>query len=137
MSNVLLQPGRSWSLYGLTAVIGVAVVWAYFTEIDVSIRARGVVRPDGQGIRVFVETGGRIRGVFAGEGDDVEEGAPLVELDGRDLVLKKRSTESRIHYAEMRLQDLERRIEDQRSIEEESASVDAFDYSSARRAADV
>ena len=52
----------SRTLYVLTAVVFLALWWSYVTPIDISVKARGIVRPEGDPIRVIAETGGRIVG---------------------------------------------------------------------------
>lgn len=128
-------PSGSKSLYVLAVLVAAAAVWAYLTPIDVSVRARGIVRPEGELIRVVSETAGRIRKVHASEGASVRAGDPLLQLDTRDLSLKKRALESRIHFIELRLADLQRQISDVTSIDEQTTTLDLQDRDTARRAA--
>jgi multidrug resistance efflux pump len=98
---VPLSLSGSKTLYGLTALVIIAGVWAYLTPIDIAVSARGIVRPQGDPIRIVSETGGRIKKVQLEEGAIVRAGAVLLQLDTRDLLLKMRSLESRIHYSEL------------------------------------
>ncbi len=125
------------SLYVLAVIIAVAVVWAYLTPIDISVRARGIVRPEGEPVRIISESGGRIHQVHVKEGDHVHAGDPLVQLDTRDLSLKQRSLETRIHFTELHLADLHRQVDDATIVEERSASVDSFDHDAAQTSAHV
>lgn len=117
----------SRSLYVLTALVVIAFTWAYFMPIDISVRARGIVRPQGDPIRIVTEVGGRIHKVRIQEGADVRTGDVILEFDNRELLLKKRSLESRIHFTELRLADIPRQLDDVTAIEEQSASVDSLE----------
>ena len=139
MKNPFLYSSRNSavSLYILAVIIVVAVVWAYLTPIDISIRARGVVRPDGEPVRIISEVGGRIHRIHVKEGDHVHAGDPLIQLDTRDLSLKQHSLETRIHFTELHLADLQRQIDDAATVEERSASVDSFDHDAAQASVQV
>src|SRR5262245_42780818 len=89
----------SWS-YALTFLLCVAAALAYLTPLDISIRARGVVRSQGEPFRVVSEAGGRITKVYVREGANVNIGDVLVQLDASDLLLRKEALESRIHLIE-------------------------------------
>src|SRR5438094_7143239 len=123
----------SKTLYALAVLVLAAAGWAYFTPIDISVQARGIVRSNGDSVRVISEASGRIRQVYIQEGSLVEEGDALLQLDTRDLLLKRKALEDRIHYAELRLADLERQVTDATAIEEQSASIDVLERESARR----
>ena len=137
MKNTFLHPFNPRSpqmvVYVLAALTIVAVAWAYFTPIDISVRARGIVRPEGDPIRIISEAGGRITKVCVAEGSIVEAGDTLIQLDTHDLLMKKRGLETRIHFTEVRLADLQRQLSDASSIEQESASVDSLEHDAAQR----
>jgi len=117
-------------LYALSAVAAAATLWAYWTRIDVVVRARGVVRPEGDAVQIVAETAGRVLSVNVHEGQTVRKGDILVQFDDRDLRLKERSLLDQIHLTEQRLAELDRRLAemaavDEFSIEVENASEDA------------
>jgi multidrug resistance efflux pump len=127
------RPSGVTVLYALAALVLAAAAWAYFTPIDISVQARGIVRPEGDPIRLVSEAGGRIRDIYVHEASEVHQGDPLIQLDTRDLILKERSLETRIHFTELRLDDLKRQVDDTTAIEEQSTSLDAFDRDAALR----
>ncbi|HYR87335.1 MAG TPA: HlyD family secretion protein [Terriglobia bacterium] len=127
------RPSGPTVLYALTALVLAAAAWAYFTPIDISVRASGIVRPEGDPIRIVSEVGGRIRHVHVREGSEVRQGDPLIQLDARDLTLRERSLETRIHLTELRVHDLKRQVDDTTAIEEQSTSLDALDRDAAHR----
>jgi len=123
----------SKTLYALTSLVLAATGWAYVTPIDISVHARGIVRPKGDPVRIISEVSGRIRHLYTKEGSSVREGDVLLQLDTRDLLLKQRTLESRIHYTELRLADLQRQVTDATAIEGQSASIDVLERETARR----
>src|SRR5712691_1745940 len=131
--SVLWRPSGGTALYALTALVFAAAAWAYFTPIDISVRAPGIVRPQGDPIRIVCEVGGRIRDVHVREGSEVLQGDPLIQLDPRDLILRQRSLETRIHFTELRIHDLQRQVDDTTAIEGQSTTLDAVDRDGARR----
>lgn len=120
-------------VYVLAALIATVAAWAYWTPIDISVQARGIVRPEGDPIRVVSETGGRIRTIHVKEGSRVRLGDPLLQLETRDLELKKTALETRIHFTEIRLADLRQQLDDAIAIEVQSRSVDELERDSAER----
>src|SRR5262245_5703025 len=100
----------SKTLYILAALAIVAGAWAYLTPVDIAVRARGLVRPQGDPIRIVTEVAGRIHRIHVHEGGEVRRGDPLIQFDTRDLDLQKRSLELRIHFTEIRLADLQRQL---------------------------
>jgi adhesin transport system membrane fusion protein len=69
-------------LFTIFAVIAAIFIWAWITEIDDVTRAPGRVVPAGDLQLVQAADAGVIRAIFVEEGDIVEAGASLVELDG-------------------------------------------------------
>ena len=68
-------------LFTIIAVIGAILIWAWVTEIDDVTRAPGRIVPAGDVQRVQASESGVISAVFVEEGDMVEAGSVLVELD--------------------------------------------------------
>jgi hemolysin D len=122
-------------LYILGLLVFAAALWAWKTPIDITVTAVGVVRPDGEVVRVAAEAGGTIRHLHLKEGAHVRQGDVLIQLDTREVELRKRSIETRIHSTELRLADLDRRIADTRAIEEYAAAAEAIDTDADDRAA--
>jgi multidrug efflux pump subunit AcrA (membrane-fusion protein) len=74
----------------LTAMLGVALAWAAFTQADLVVRGRGRVRPTSPPQKVYnhargevlsASAGARVSGVYVHEGDEVKAGQVLVQLD--------------------------------------------------------
>jgi multidrug resistance efflux pump len=101
--------------------------------VDISIRARGVVRPNGEAVRVVSEAGGQILSIHLEEGASIRRGDILVQLDTREIQLKERSLEAGIHFVELRLAGLERRIKDTAFLEERAIALETIDTDAASR----
>lgn len=67
-----------------TLLIG-AIMWACFSEIDVVITASGSVQPTGNLNVVKTYSGGTVKSINVSEGDFVEQGKVLIELDTEAL----------------------------------------------------
>ncbi|MBU0755864.1 MAG: HlyD family efflux transporter periplasmic adaptor subunit [Planctomycetes bacterium] len=72
------------SVYLLIGVFALALIWAFFSKTDIHISAQGTVRPIDDLVRVQPVVGGRLLEVFVKEGDQVEEGALLFRIDGKE-----------------------------------------------------
>lgn len=78
-----------WAARGLLYLIAgffvAALVWAYFSKVDVIIEARGTLVPEGYTRPVQAPGGGVVQYLFVREGDTVERGQPLLQLDATEL----------------------------------------------------
>lgn len=81
---------RSKTLHGLIILAALGLMWT-----------RSTISPPSNSIRVICEIGGRVSSIHVKPGDHVHAGDVLIEMDTSDFELKKRSLESRIHFAEM------------------------------------
>jgi multidrug resistance efflux pump len=121
-------------LYTFSGLVITAAFWAYMTQVDIAVDARGVVRPEGDVLQLVSETGGRILDVNAQEGSLVQAGDLLVQLDDRDLRLRERSLLDQIHRAEERLENVQRQVLEAESLDETAAEIDAAEEDAAVRA---
>jgi multidrug efflux pump subunit AcrA (membrane-fusion protein) len=72
-------------LYVMVTFILVAVLWASVSHIDLVAEARGTVVPQGNVKSVQSAGSGLVQNVFVKEGDTVERGEPLVQLDASEM----------------------------------------------------
>lgn len=75
------------TLYGLAVLLVVAGAWASRAKIDLTLSARGSVRPRGNLVKIQTIKRGRLLEVHAEVGDRVEEGQPLFRIDPTDTEL--------------------------------------------------
>ncbi|HZS09476.1 MAG TPA: HlyD family efflux transporter periplasmic adaptor subunit [Blastocatellia bacterium] len=71
-------------LYVIAAFVVVALLWAGLSKVDVTINARGTLVPDGYVRLVQAAAAGVVRQVLAREGEQVESGRILLQLDAAE-----------------------------------------------------
>lgn len=82
-ASVLLDTPRSSKLilWGVVCFVIIAIIWAYFAELDEITRGDGSVIPSQQIQVVQYLEGGILKELYVKEGDKVEAGQPLLRLD--------------------------------------------------------
>jgi multidrug resistance efflux pump len=65
--------------------------------------------------------------VYVKDGHDVRQGDSLIQLDARETLLRGRSLESRVHFTEIRLDELQQQIDDAISLDKQTAAVEALE----------
>lgn len=74
-------PKIAWALYLMLSFIVLAIVWAATTTVDQITKADGRVVPDGREQVIASLEGGILRELFVQEGELVEKGQDLLQLD--------------------------------------------------------
>lgn len=74
-------PRAVWALYLLAAVMLAAIVWSSLATVDEVTRSDGRVVPDGKEQVIASLESGVLAKLMVREGEEVEAGQPLVELD--------------------------------------------------------
>ena len=113
--------GRTPSLLGATvyvlaALFWAALMWSYFTRVEVVIRAPGVVRPEGEVVRITTEVDGTIAAVYVQEGDIVGTGDILVRLDDGETPAGRQTLLEQIDLLESQLEGIAQTGRDATSI---------------------
>ena len=85
------ETGSRRSLYALAAVLSLAVCVSLYWS----------ARREGDRIKIIAGTTGRISTLYVKEGEIVHTGDAILQLDTRDLLLKRRFLESKIHFTEL------------------------------------
>jgi len=91
------KPGLFFSIfiYGLFALVIVALIWAYWGWLDVVVRAHGIIRPNAPTAVVTNAINGELTNVFFYEGQRVQRGDILYVIDtfhlenDRELLIKQ------------------------------------------------
>ena len=86
-----LLPLALWFVYGLLAFLVALVIWAYFGEVDVVVKARGAVRPTETVATITSKTSGKIKGLYVSRNQTVEQGTLLMSLDDSELQIQKKA----------------------------------------------
>ena len=89
------------TLFLIVALIAAGAASAYFAIADLSVPPAPTIvlasaRP------VVAEVEGHIENIYVGEGAIVRLGDPLIQLDTRQFIRRKKALETRIHLAEVR-----------------------------------
>jgi membrane fusion protein, adhesin transport system len=74
-------PGAMWPLWLLALIVASALTWAALAKVDVITRAEGKVVPDAREQVIASLEGGILRALHVREGDLVEAGQELAQLD--------------------------------------------------------
>ena len=72
-------------LYIIVAFIFAAFLWAALSMVDVVAESRGVLMPEGYVKPVQAIAGGSVQNVFVREGERVDLGQAIVQLDAREM----------------------------------------------------
>lgn len=91
----------AWSLVGLFAI---AVIWACFGEVDIVSVAEGKIIPSGQVKQIQPLQKGVVKAIYVSEGQMVEEGKPLIELDQTLTFADQQRLGQELAYIESALQ---------------------------------
>jgi adhesin transport system membrane fusion protein len=75
------SPHVAWVLYLIAAALVATLTWASFARVDEVTKADGRVIPEGREQVIASLEGGLLRELFVHEGEQVEEGQDLAELD--------------------------------------------------------
>ncbi len=113
--------GRTPSLLGATvyvlaALFWVALMWSYFTRVEVVVHAPGVVHPEGEVVRITTEVDGTIAAVYVQEGDIVGTGDILVRLDDGETPAGRQTLLEQIDLLESQLEGIAQTGRDATSI---------------------
>ncbi len=79
-----LAPSQKWSsrlIITFVSVSSFGIIWSFFAMIDDTIQVQGKLEPKGTTIEVKVPLGGVIKRIIVDEGDVVNNGELLLELD--------------------------------------------------------
>ena len=93
-----MRNGRKGVL--LTAVLAAALVSLVFVKVDVPVEPTDIDPPDPGIVPLIATATGTIRRIHVRQGSLVNEGDTILQLDSRDLLLKRRILQSRIHQLE-------------------------------------
>ena len=103
-------------MYVLSGLFVIALLWGYLTEVDVVVRAPGIVRPDGEVVRITSDVAGLVEVVHVQEGESVHTGDVLIQLDYSDIRLERDTVQQQIALLQEQIENVVRRIQDASSI---------------------
>ena len=114
-------------LWTLALLLVVAGIWAFVGEVDEVAVATGKVIPVGQVKVVQSGNKGVIKALYVKEGDYVEEGQPLVELDTTKTEADVAQLKKQLAYYDMTVKRLQAEINDESFTPPSSEDLDQKD----------
>jgi adhesin transport system membrane fusion protein len=75
------SPAASWFLYSIAGFLILFLVWSYFATIEQNVIGEGKVIPASQVKIIQSVDGGIIKDIYVHEGDSVNKGQTLIQLD--------------------------------------------------------
>lgn len=76
-------------IVGLTIIIFGALLWSYYGEIDINIKANGVVRPNEKISSIKNKVAGKVKRVNYNPGQKIKTGELLYSIESSDLEIQK------------------------------------------------
>lgn len=91
------HPGITVFIWITALLLLIGTIWSYFGEIDTYVNARGEVRPTQSGGTVTVGNGGKITNIAAEDGETVQKGDLLLELNIDSIKKQREIVENQIN----------------------------------------
>jgi multidrug efflux pump subunit AcrA (membrane-fusion protein) len=99
-----------WASRGLVYIIlgflVVAVLWAALSKVDIVAESRGTLVPEGYVKPVQAIGAGVVQNVFVREGDSVQRGQAMVQLDATEMRTRLRKLREELESSESQLRQL-------------------------------
>ena len=98
LDAVRVRPRRASNilLWTILAAVVAFFVWAYFTELDRTVRGQGRVVPSAQLQTVSNLEGGVVEEILVRAGDDVQRGTPILRLSPLQSSAELGATEAQV-----------------------------------------
>ncbi len=101
------HPFITWFVAILGVILLAALTWAFFGEIDIVVKANGVVRPNAKVSRITSAVTGKVQDVAYKAGEKVQKGQPLYTLDLENLDDQKHDLNEQLTAADSDFRKLE------------------------------
>ncbi len=108
-SSAFVEQGRHWSsaLIWLTSgLFFTALVWAFTARVDQTITVRGRLAPSGSVQEVDSPSAGVVNKVYVKDGDRVEAGQPLIDVEAKGLASRRNAIESSLSLLDLQARSL-------------------------------
>lgn len=109
-SSAVVQQGRHWSsaMVWITSGLFTAVfVWAFTAKVDQTISVRGRLQPTGSVQEVDSPSTGVVKKVFVSEGQLVQAGEPLLDVEAKGLASRREAIEQSQQILRLQARTLE------------------------------
>ena len=108
-SSAYVEQGRHWSsaLIWLCAVLfGGTLLWAFTARIDQTVTVRGRLEPSGSVRDVDSPSAGVVSKVFVTDGQQVQQGQPLFDVEAKGLASRRQALETTLSLFVLQSQTL-------------------------------
>lgn len=109
-SSSLIRQGRHWSsalVWITSGLFTAAFIWAFTAKVDQTISVRGRLQPTGSVQEVDSPSAGVVKKVFVKEGELVEAGQPLLDVEAKGLASRREAIEQSQQILRLQAQALE------------------------------
>lgn len=100
------HPFVAFFIYLILIIITITLAWTYFGEIDIYVKANGVVRPEETVSTITNKVTGRVEEIHYSDGNRVKEGELLYTIDNTQLELQRELIEYELQKAKEELSNL-------------------------------
>ncbi len=103
-SSVFVEQGRHWSsalIWISAGLFGSTILWAFTARIDQTVSVRGRLEPSGSVKKIESPSSGVVRKVFVREGQLVQAGQPLMDVEAKGLASRRRALEQSLRMLEL------------------------------------
>lgn len=130
-----VNPLGRFMLWTIVALIIVTVLWMFFAKVDVVVRARGIVIPDGEAKIIQPLDTGVVHDILVREGDFVKKGQILIEIDPATTDAELKSIQQNLSQATLETRQLKAvsngsgftpQKEDEKTLEEWQTQKDIY-----------
>ena len=95
-------------IYIFIVLLSVAIIWMWFGEIDIVVKANGIARPSKNTSYIHNAVGGTIKSIYYGEGKKVKKGELLYIVDTSTYDVKKETLLKKITKVNMEIEQLKK-----------------------------
>ena len=108
-SSAYVEQGRHWSsalIWLCTILFGGTLSWAFTARIDQTVTVRGRLEPSGSVRDVESPSAGVVSKVFVKDGQQVQQGQPLFDVEAKGLASRRQALETTLSLFELQSQTL-------------------------------
>lgn len=100
------HPFLAFFIYLILAIIITALIWSYFGEIEIVVKAQGIVRPDAKLSTIRNKISGKVVNVFFADGQMVQKGDLLYRIEDGNPELEKNAAAQELQKTRSELEGL-------------------------------
>ena len=108
-SSAYVEQGRHWSsalIWLCTVLFGGSLLWAFTARIDQTVTVRGRLEPSGSVRDVESPSAGVVSKVFVKDGQQVQLGQPLFDVEAKGLASRRQALETTLSLFQVQSQTL-------------------------------